>query len=1085
LQECEIGRGGTDALTPRRHGCNKGPSPTAERNAEERDCGLTCTRDVPLLTTAVLSVYPTALKADSVLHEEARRRGPLVGARITTFPELTDALARDLGVSACVVAPETAAVVLAHALETSTAPPALRTPRRGLLRELLRVIEELQAAYLEPGDVEALAAALPSGPARARFAEIGRVYAAYEGALARLGAVDRHGRERRVCEGLATAAAAGTRLPCLAGTERIVFAEIYDFSVLQFLIATSLIRMIGDAELVAFAHPENVDATRFVDRTWNRFVGDPSIADEVLPSFVVRGGRTGSLSAVLRGVFATTREAPAAADGSVRLVVAPSRYGEVEAAVRDVRRRLERGEPAERIALLARDLALYGDLVEDVCRRYRVPVYFRKGKPLLANGLVKACLNVLRCVVEGFPRARLEAILDADHFAAVPHRLGRVLRRAGFVAETARPLAECIAHRAETLPPERRARFLADGAAVGAVVGTLRALDRPRTIGGHAAALARALRRLGLRPVPGGAVVPASAARDARAWERLDETLRVLGGVTRRLGGGTVPLARFVALLVGALEPLEVEDPAERSGSVRALAIRDARGLDFDTVHLLGLDDGTFPAPHAENPLWPDAMKRDLNPVAAALLRRKLGARGEGLPLAGVLRTAREASLEDPFLFFLALSMAEREVVLSRPTVNEDGNPAVPSPFLDEVRRCTALVETTLDPTAVVPAAEECCELSELVGRAALARWTRRPDAPPDRLTDALVVADGELARRVNAIDARARIEERRARYFLSGASAKERFADAYVGRLGADPTPIATRLAGMSWSPSRLEALGACAFRFFAGTVLGLERDDDPEAAVGNAERGTLVHRVLEQLLRAHPRLPADIEAARALGRDVVHRLRDEASRAIRAKDPALFDVAWRQVGASVDALVVLEHREQRALAVDGVDVEYRLETPVEHVLAGAPPLRIGGRPDRVELRRRAGRLVGLRVLDYKTSRRHEKFRPLIDPERAMGTTGFQIPVYLLAAAGETPELPADAELEGGYLVLLAADKEIVRKFSRTELDSVAGNIRALVGRTTAGHFDVDPDPCDPYCAYRAVCRYQRPPLEEDAASD
>jgi len=416
-----------------------------------------------------------------------------------------------------------------------------------------------------------------------------------------------------------------------------------------------------------------------------------------------------------------------------------------------------------------------------------VPVYFRKGKPLLANGLVKACLNVLRCVVEGFPRARLEAILDADHFASVPHRLGRVLRRAGFVAETARSLAECVAHRAETLPAERRARFLAEGAAVGAVVGALRALDRSRTIGTHATAFGRALRRLGLRAVPGGAAVPASAARDARAWERLDETLRVLGGVSGRLGGGPVPLARFVALLVGALEPLEVEDPAERSGSVRALAIRDARGLDFDTVLLLGLDDGTFPAPHAENPLWPDAMKRDLNPLAAALLRRKLGARGEGLPLAGVLRTAREASLEDPFLFFLALSMAEREVVLSYPAVNEDGNPTVPSPFLDEVRGSTELVGTTLDPTAVVPAAEECCEVSELVGRAALARWTRRSDAPPDRLTDALVVADAELARRVSAIDDRARIEERRARYFLSASSAKERFADAYVSAEAAD----------------------------------------------------------------------------------------------------------------------------------------------------------------------------------------------------------------------------------------------------------------------------------------------------------
>src|SRR5262249_58458599 len=99
----------------------------------------------------------------------------------------------------------------------------------------------------------------------------------------------------------AAAEAAGRRPPTLDGVERIVFAELYDFSVLQFLIATALIRLVGDAELVAFAHPENVDATRFLDRTWNRFVGDPAIADQVLPSFVERGGRPGSPPAPPRG----------------------------------------------------------------------------------------------------------------------------------------------------------------------------------------------------------------------------------------------------------------------------------------------------------------------------------------------------------------------------------------------------------------------------------------------------------------------------------------------------------------------------------------------------------------------------------------------------------------------------------------------------------------------------------------------------------------------------------------------------------------------------------------------------------------
>ena len=191
-----------------------------------------------------------------MLRERARAAGCLLGHRVTTFPELTDALARDLGAPARVLEPEMAAVVLARALEAPGIPAALRVPQRGLLHELLRVIAELESAYLAPPDVGAVAAALPAGASAARLGELGRVYAAYDAQLSRIGAVDRHGRERRVCEGLAAAEAAGTCPAVLAGVGKIVFAEIYDFSILQFLIATSLIRLVGDAELVAFARRE-------------------------------------------------------------------------------------------------------------------------------------------------------------------------------------------------------------------------------------------------------------------------------------------------------------------------------------------------------------------------------------------------------------------------------------------------------------------------------------------------------------------------------------------------------------------------------------------------------------------------------------------------------------------------------------------------------------------------------------------------------------------------------------------------------------------------------------------------------------
>src|SRR5436309_72091 len=150
-----------------------------------------------------------------------------------------------------------------------------------------------------------------------------------------------------------------------------------------------------------------------------------------------------------------------------------------------------------------------------------------------------------------------------------------------------------------------------------------------------------------------------------------------------------------------------------------------------------------------------------MNPLAARLLRGKLGAHAEGLPLAGCLRTAREASLEDPFLFFLALSMPERELVLSCPAQDERGNPTVVSPFVDEVAACLegGLAPRVVSGMTLVPEAASCCEPAELLARAAFERWAparaafqdRSPDRPPDRLASALQAALPDGAARLAA----------------------------------------------------------------------------------------------------------------------------------------------------------------------------------------------------------------------------------------------------------------------------------------------------------------------------------------------
>jgi len=1033
------------------------------------------------LNDDTLFVCPTALKAGDVLRQSARRAGALVGHGVTTFPQLTELLARDLGVAPRVLSPQLAIVVLEHACGHVVRSAELGEGGQGLLHELLGVIEELEAAGLNPANVAAIASDLESPAAARRMGTIADAYAAYQTALERLGATDRHGREWAVADALATALAAGTRPRSLVGVRRIVFAEIYDFSVLQFLLATTLIRLIGDAELVAFSHPENVDATRFLDRTWNRFVAAEPIADAVLPAFVARGGRAGSLAAALRGVFAPDRPPPAPSDGTIRLLVAPHRYGEVEAVGRAIRVRLERGESAERIAVLARDLTVYGDLVRDVARRFGIPVHFRHGTPLLAAGVIKACLNVLACALDGFPRERLEQLVDSDYFRIGHPRLLRLLREIGFIAEPARPLADCLAHAGADA--DWAGRLLA-------LVGTLRVLDAERSIPAHVASFRRTLRRLGVRPVAyleaGGTV----ARRDAHAWAQLDETLAALAGLARGLGTGRVPLREFARQLVAALELEEIPAPAARGDAVRVLSVLDARGLDFDVVYLLGLDDGTFPAPRPESPLCGDALKRAINPLAARQLRARLGARAEGLPLGALLRTAREASLEDPFLFFLALSMAERALVLTMPAVDERGNPTLRSPFVEEVDACLTggLVGEELDPTEIVPAAQDCAEAGELIARTALERWAGAARGTPTGLGDAVRAELKDGAERLAAIDRRAVIEHRRARYFLAPRADRDRreaLADAWVGRLATERPHVAAHLAAGHLTPTDLERLGMCGFKFFAARVLGLREARTPALEVAGAEQGTLFHALLAGFVRMHPELPPDAENARALARAYVAAARAESARVIPPKDAAFLDLTWERVTVALDAFIAAEHAAQCTDRAAGYRRVSRLEERVAFDLPGTGlRLHISGRADRVDVLARDSSVAAVRVLDYKTVRDPGGYRARLDPARDLGRTSFQIPVYLLGALAETTGVTAETTLEGGFVFLLAdaGDQRLVTTLGSDVLAEVALRARALVTRAGEGRFDVDPAVCDPWCAYRTVCRYQPPPLEDEA---
>ena len=78
-------------------------------------------------------------------------------------------------------------------------------------------------------------------------------------------------------------------------------------------------------------------------------------------------------------------------------------------------------------------------------------------------------------------------------------------------------------------------------------------------------------------------------------------------------------------------------------------------------------------------------------------------------------------------------------------------------------------------------------------------------------------------------------------------------------------------------WSPSRLERYGECGYWFYTANVLELEEPADPVTGYDLAQRGAMLHTILERVYQAASD-PADSESVVAALPEVAARVFDDA---------------------------------------------------------------------------------------------------------------------------------------------------------------------------------------------------------------
>ena len=856
------------------------------------------------------------------------------------------------------------------------------------------LIAELQRSLVTP---ERFGAAMRSwarqDPRRAGYArDVAAIYQAYAAALDGLGRVDAELYAWRALDALRAA-------PGRWGPEPVFFYGFDDLHPLERDAIETLARVV------------DVDVT--VSLTYE--AGRPALSAraEVVEELRPLAQQVTQLSAsaehyepvsraalhrLERGLFAPG-PAPARVDpgDAISLLEAGGELAEAELVAAQVLELLRGGVPGEEIAVVYRSPERSIALIERVFARYGIAVERQRQTNLATTALGRALLALARCALLEPGRATAGDLLE-------------YLRAPGRATDLEKP--DLI----DQLEAEVRRQGLRTAAQVRSWARSrhglsLEEVDALRTAEDPGEELARHARRLLAAPHRGQApLLDPSEALDARAVGALERALAELAEVDETPAGKE---------LIDLLEDLEV--PAGGGAPPGAVLVSDPlsiRARRFRAVLVCGLQENEFPLTAAPEPFLSDELRREL--AACSGLR---------------LRPREDALARERYLFYTSVSRATERVILSYRSSDEEGNLALPSPFLADVaellvedwaeRRRRRMLADVVWPAAMAPTERE------------LARTAAAAAAP----------AAGEVPSPIGSLGETALAHVRHSQILSAGAL--ETYADCPV-----------KWLVERELQPDALEP--------------------DPDALA----RGSYMHAVLERVLRrlggpvTPDNLPRALELLDAVLAEHAHGIATGRGEAVRA--------GWaRAVAADLRRYLAYEARDGSTWPIRGLELRFGFDEPESlPALELSDEVRLRGIIDRVDADDSTPPTHAV-VRDYKSG----SARPEHQVARWETDRQLQVALYMIAVRellGLEPVGGFYQPLGGGDLrprgvflrdgapgeYLVANDGRDPEELGEL-LDGARARALALAARLRAGSLEPCPATCSrDGCKFPGICR-------------
>lgn len=535
-------------------------------------------------------------------------------------------------------------------------------------------------------------------------------------------------------------------------------------------------------------------------------------------------------------------------------------------------------------------------------------------------------------------------------------------------------------------------------------------------------------------------------AHAALVWDRLDGVFHTL--VQLDTIGDQITWAEFVELLTHVLERTSVPiEPTEHRG-VAVLDAMAARGLRFNALFVLGLNDKVFPRYIREDPFLRDRHRRVLDETLGFKIDEKLAGYDEEALLLTLLQQA-----------------ASERLILSYQRADEQGRQLTPSPYVAAAARLCAVDEVSVES---VPR-----RLTDRVAQ----KPSLRPFLPPEDLSLWLTLTGQDATAWLQATG-------RDAGSFRRGRDAVERldedrfFVAEYDGMTG-DLPDYWIRLEERGLAPTPLERYARCPFQYFMAEVLRLEPVRHvPSAEIDPALMGVVCHAALrrcyEQLISmGWPTEPVTDDTVEWCIYTAVAQAAGEHEARHRTGHYVLWELAKDAIVELIAAAVDADEAAYADEPFVPVAFEVEADGRLPPLGDGAPPLKIRGRVDRVDRQASGERL---RVIDYKLklgSSGKPEDRNLL--QAAIRGHRLQPPLYACL------ELPPGRRSPAQVQLLYLAPRwpvPIVRAVFEAALWAgesgarMRDTLRLVIDGIRAGRFFILPDGYCDACDFRVTCR-------------